>query len=279
MLLNSTIGAKEINPCFVIFKNFSHNNKNIMSPSAFLTPSSAQFISRSASSSYRPAISRRQMSTATVTRMSVQPSKPQKLPFLRVALIAAGTLAGSVSDLIPVSKLPFIHPPASEAVVISAREAVPLPALGIKRDDFVSERELRRRKTTQYSEAEEEIMELEEWEVATQWFRDLQMTWAALASVGGIFVLYKGGVMWEKWIQEQEQKDMEEEIELTGTFIDPRAVRKDEDDDGSAKKGGSGKSDDKGPSGSTSDDPEVPPNSSDYPPDGLDSLEKLFGKS
>lgn len=158
---------------------------------------------------------------------------------------------------------------------MSAESAIPLEALGIKREEYVGERELRRRKTTQYSEAEQEIMELEEYEVATQWFRDLQLFWATLASVGGIYVLYKGGVMWERWIQEQEKKDMEEEIELTGTFIDPRAVRKDEDDSGKGKKG---KGDGKGPQGKGGD-PNEPPSSPDYPKDGLDSLEKLFGKS
>lgn len=145
--------------------------------------------------------------------------------------------------------------------------AIPLEALGIKKEEYVGERELRRRKTTRYSEAEQEIMELEEWEVATQWFRDLQFFWAALASLGGIYVLYKGGVMWENWIQEQERKDMEEEIELTGTFIDPRAVRKDEDGEQ-----GQGRGKNKAPP-KKGDDPDSPPASD------RDSLEKLFGKS
>lgn len=247
-----------------------------MVSSAFLSPPGAQFIPVTTS---WPARSRRPLATPAVPRMSLRRSTARKLPFLRIALIAAGSLTGSIAELLPLPiRWPMQAPPA-QAVVINAKEAIPLRALGIKRDDFVSERELRRRKTTQYSEAEEEIMELEEWEVATQWFRDLQMTWAALASVGGIFVLYKGGVMWEQWIQEQEKKDMEEEIELTGTFIDPRAVRKDEDDDGSANKGGSGKSDEKGPSDSSSSGPGDAPSGPDYPSDGLDSLEKLFGKS
>lgn len=123
-------------------------------------------------------------------------------------------------------------------------------------------------------------MELEEYEVATQWFRNLQMLWATLASAGGIYVLYKGGVMWENWIQEQEKKDMEEEIEMTGTFIDPRAVRKDEDDEDKGNKGKDKGKDkgNKGPQGKGGD-PSEPPDSPDFPKDGLDSLEKLFGKS
>lgn len=156
----------------------------------------------------------------------------------------------------------------------SVANEIPLDVLGIKRDEFLSERELRRRKTTQFSEAEQEIMELEEWEVDTQWFRDLQTLWAALASVAGIFILYKGGVMWENWIKEQERKDMEEEIELTGKFIDPRAVRKDED-------GGTSKGNPKNPppKGDKPSDSGASDQGDDYKPGDIESLEKLFGKS
>lgn len=157
--------------------------------------------------------------------------------------------------------------------VIDGNESgIPLGALGIKQEDFLSHRELSKLKTTQYSEAEEELMELEEDELENKWFHDLQVMWAGIASVGGIMVLYKGGVLWEKWIQEQERKDMEEEIELTGTFIDPRAVRKAEDeDDESDGTGSNGKDGDGGP--------DSPPETDDLPPGGIDALEKLFGKS
>lgn len=133
-------------------------------------------------------------------------------------------------------------------------------------------------------------MELLEDEFETQWYRDLQMLWAGLASVGGIMVLYKGGVLWENWIKEQERKDMEEEIELTGTFIDPRAVRKDEDGDKGKKKGQSGKPKDSnddgptmGPSKGTDGGPGNGPGAGDgdspVSPDSIDNLERLFGKS
>jgi hypothetical protein len=156
-------------------------------------------------------------------------------------------------------------------VVDGNKEGITLGALGIRQEDFLSHRELSKLKTTQYSEAEEEIMELEEDEVENKWFHDLQVMWAGIASVGGIMVLYRGGVLWERWIVEQERKDREEEIELTGTFIDPRAVRKEEggeDDDAAKKKKGGGD----GPDDS-------PPDADDLPPGGIDALEKLFGKS
>lgn len=207
------------------------------------------------------------------------PSK--RVPWFRVALLAAGAAVGGVvrptRPQLPGSFQPTapVHAAVVDAPPTFTQSgtgtSINITKLGIKRDDFLSERELRRRKTTQFSEAEEEIMELEEWEVDTQWFRDLQMLWAGIASIAGMFVLYKGGVMWENWIKEQEQKDMEEEIELTGTFIDPRAVRKEEDEEDKEEK--DDKKTDKGPDpGPTSGDDQGPP-------DGLESLEKIFGKS
>lgn len=205
---------------------------------------------------------------------------------LQVAILTAGAVVGSVAPAIINRPSASIVPKAYAAPTVStersAHDPIPLKALGIKRGDFVSERELRRKKTTQYSEAEQEIMELEEWEVETQWFRDLQIMWAGIASVGGIFVLYKGGVMWENWIKEQEKKDMEEEIELTGTFIDPRAVRKDEDEEGDQKSNNSSSNPSDSDGDNNNSQPSTSPqspNDSDSPSDDLDSLEKLFGKS
>lgn len=157
-------------------------------------------------------------------------------------------------------------------------DTISLGELDIKRDEYMSERELRRRKTTQFSEAEQEIMELEEWEVHTQWFRDFQLMWTAIASVGGIYILYKGGVMWEKWIKEQEQKDMEEEIELTGTFIDPRAVRKD-DEDNSGNRPNKSQDGGNNPGKGPDTDSGSGPDGGDFKQGDLESLEKLFGKS
>lgn len=85
--------------------------------------------------------------------------------------------------------------------------------------------------------------------------------------------------MWENWIKEQERKDMEEEIKLTGTFIDPRAVRKDENKaDGKKKKNPKSDGPSAGPAASPSD-PKSDPSGGDMPPGDADSLEKLFGKT
>lgn len=206
------------------------------------------------------------------------PPAPCRPPWFRTLLLTVGAITGNLTAFSPTPTSFNSHtPPPAVAAFVSSDAAKPqksisLESLGVKRDEYVGERELRRRKTTQYSEAEQEIMELEEYEVATQWFRDLQFFWAVLASLGGIYILYKGGVMWEEWIKEQEKKDMEEEIELTGTFIDPRAVRKDEDEDDKGK----GK---RKPTKGQGGDPSDPPSNPDIPEGGIDSLEKLYGKS
>lgn len=213
--------------------------------------------------------------------------------FLRVAVGVAGITLGS---LLPGrTNSGFSHarivrqPEAAMAAntmgvrVIDGSDGVNLGALGIRQDEFLSQRELVRAKTTQYSEAEEEIMELEEDEVEFKVIHDLQVMWAGLASVGGIYVLYKGGVLWEKWIQEQERKDKEEEIELTGQFIDPRAVRKEEDDGDTDGKQERKKKGDNGGGNPTSGieggGDGTPPTTDDLPPGGIDALEKLFGNS
>lgn len=220
--------------------------------------------------------------TATSLISTTLPSKAE----MRVRSFTADpVVVAAVSETTAESKRTgsiVVRPVGRKTVAMTsapASDGISLDELGIKRDDYMSERELRRRKTTQFSEAEQEIMELEEWEVNTQQSRDLRMFWTALASIGGIFVLYKGGVMWENWIKEQERKDMEEEIELTGTFIDPRAVRKDDEENpgkGPSKKPpGDGGKPGKGPSGSDfgkgSDD--------EWKQGDVESLEKLFGKS
>ena len=200
--------------------------------------------------------------------LRILPTSP--FAWLKLALASIGIFAGT-STLIPTQRrLPTPEPVRADTVIqLEPSEPIPLRAFGIKEKDYCGDRELRARKTTQYSEAEEEIMELEEYEVGTQWFRDLQRLWAGLASIAGIMVLYRGGVLWERWIQEQERKDMEEEIKLTGTFISPRAVRKDEneDDKRDGKKGQKG-----GGSGGGDGDDKPPPVVGDI--DGLNRMLK-----
>ncbi|KAI0563232.1 hypothetical protein FGB62_44g116 [Gracilaria domingensis] len=248
-----------------------------------LSPASGALLIRNRNLDPRSPTQTRSRGKARPHYVMSQRTPPRKINWMQMAIVMAGTTMGS-SNLSNSRTFSFnparpVHAATVDAAQNRSNQPIPLEMLGVKREDYLGERELRRRKTTQLSEAEQEIMELEEWEVATQWFRNLQALWAALASVGGIFLLYRGGVMWENWIKEQERKDMEEEIKLTGTFIDPRAVRKDEEKkDG--KKRNKPKKDDSasGPSAGPSA-PSKDPSDGDLPPGGIDSLEKLFGNS
>lgn len=91
-------------------------------------------------------------------------------------------------------------------------------------------------KTVAYNEAELEIMELEDLQQLDGWRQGLKLGVSLGVSATGLAILYKGGVLWERWIKEQEKKDMEDEIELTGTFIAPSAVRLAEEEEAAAKK-------------------------------------------
>lgn len=264
-----------VNPCFVVGGAFAFSPgrfKNVRNERAPLRTSGMLVPHR------RAAIMNASQSPPTESgsdsRKKEKTGAAPVVQWLRVAFAAVGIVVGSALSTGSVGRRnefrimePTHAETSTQALQVGGNEPIPLRALGVKQSDYLSERELRLRKTTQFSEAEEEIMELEEYEVATKWYRDLRALWAGLASVAGIMVLYKGGVLWERWIQEQERKDMEEEIKLTGTFISPRAVRKDDDDDDNTKKG-------KGKGGNDNDG--KPPVVGDSPPGGIQSLEKLL---
>eukprot|EP00282_Hemiselmis_andersenii_P025254 CAMPEP_0171997220 /NCGR_PEP_ID=MMETSP1041-20130122/564_1 /TAXON_ID=464988 /ORGANISM="Hemiselmis andersenii, Strain CCMP439" /LENGTH=113 /DNA_ID=CAMNT_0012650467 /DNA_START=222 /DNA_END=563 /DNA_ORIENTATION=+ len=70
---------------------------------------------------------------------------------------------------------------------------------------------------------EEEIREIEDEEFRYRNWKNAQVGIAIGGSGIGMWFAYKGLHVWEKWMNEQEQKDIEEEIEMTGTYIDPGA--------------------------------------------------------
>ena len=143
------------------------------------------------------------------------------------------------------------------------------------------------------TEAQEELFELEEDRIQFQWLRNVHMFAGALYSAIGLFVLYKAGAMWERWMKEQEEKEIENEIKLTGTFIDPRADRIPEGEEGKEeykkkKKGkGKGKDEGDGVKGLQGKDkgPKKPPSGpgeegSDSGQDkGYNALDKLLGNN
>jgi hypothetical protein len=95
--------------------------------------------------------------------------------------------------------------------------------LNIKQEDVINETFLFSSKTTQPSEIELEIEEIEDDEYRYRNWKNTQIGLALGGSAVGMWFAYKGLNVWEKWMKDQEQKDIEEEIQMTGTYINPGA--------------------------------------------------------
>nr|UXY87617.1 hypothetical protein CcurKRNrm1_p087 [Cryptomonas curvata] len=95
--------------------------------------------------------------------------------------------------------------------------------LNIKQEDVINETFLFSPKTTQPSDIESEIEEIEDDEYRYRNWKNTQIGLALGGSAIGMWFAYKGLNVWEKWMKDQEQKDIEEEIQMTGTYINPGA--------------------------------------------------------
>ena len=95
--------------------------------------------------------------------------------------------------------------------------------LNIKREDIFNEKFLFSNRTTQNTEIESEIEEIEDDEFRYSAWKNSQVGLTVGGSALSMWFAYKGLNVWEKWMKDQEQKDIEEEIEMTGTYINPGA--------------------------------------------------------
>jgi len=95
--------------------------------------------------------------------------------------------------------------------------------LDLKREDIFDDDFLFSPDTTKRTEIEIEVDQIEDDEYKYNTWRNTQMGLTVGGSACGIWFAYKGLTVWEKWMKDQEQKDIEEEIKLTGTYIDPGA--------------------------------------------------------
>eukprot|EP00283_Hemiselmis_rufescens_P015065 CAMPEP_0173468632 /NCGR_PEP_ID=MMETSP1357-20121228/76951_1 /TAXON_ID=77926 /ORGANISM="Hemiselmis rufescens, Strain PCC563" /LENGTH=154 /DNA_ID=CAMNT_0014436857 /DNA_START=205 /DNA_END=669 /DNA_ORIENTATION=+ len=95
--------------------------------------------------------------------------------------------------------------------------------LRLTKEDLADEDFLFSKNTTQKTMIEEEICEIEDEEFRYRNWKNAQVGIAIGGSGIGMWFAYKGLHVWERWMNEQEQKDIEEEIEMTGTYIDPGA--------------------------------------------------------
>lgn len=95
--------------------------------------------------------------------------------------------------------------------------------LNLKREDIFNENFLFSPQTTTNSEVEMEIEEIEDDEYRYSAWKNTQIGLAVGGSALGMWFAYNGLNAWERWMKEQEKKDIEEEIEMTGTYINPGA--------------------------------------------------------
>jgi hypothetical protein len=95
--------------------------------------------------------------------------------------------------------------------------------LDLKREDIFDDNFLFSPDTTKRTEIEIEVDQIEDDEYKYSTWRNTQMGLTVGGSACSIWFAYKGLTVWEKWMKDQEQKDIEEEIKLTGTYIDPGA--------------------------------------------------------
>jgi len=93
----------------------------------------------------------------------------------------------------------------------------------LKQEKIINESFLFNDKTTIKSEVESEIDDLEDDEYRYSVWKNTQVGVTVGGSALGIWFCYKGLNKWENWMKEQEQKDIDEEIEMTGTYINPGA--------------------------------------------------------
>nr|UXY87130.1 hypothetical protein 1634Bnrm1_p090 [Cryptomonas sp.] len=95
--------------------------------------------------------------------------------------------------------------------------------LNLKQEEIIDQRFLFSPKTTETTEIEGEIEEIEDDEYRYSNWRNFQIGLALGGSATGMWFAYKGLTIWEKWMKDQEQRDIEEEIQMTGTYISPGA--------------------------------------------------------
>uniref|UniRef100_A0A7S1TL86 Uncharacterized protein n=1 Tax=Erythrolobus australicus TaxID=1077150 RepID=A0A7S1TL86_9RHOD len=97
-------------------------------------------------------------------------------------------------------------------------------------EHYVSQRFVRSGRVAKYSEAEEEIFEIDDLAHEFRWMSAIQAVYAGILAFVGLFTLKTVGRLWDLFLKGQEDREMEEEMRLTGRFIDTRAARLNEEE-------------------------------------------------
>jgi len=109
----------------------------------------------------------------------------------------------------------ILNIPSTNAIEIDAFD------LRITQEDVLNEKFLFSEKTTQNSMIEREVQEIEDDEFRYESWRSTQIGLTMGGSLLGMWFTFKGLNRWEKWMRDQEQKDIEKEIKMTGKYINP----------------------------------------------------------
>merc|ERR1711998_125749 len=122
-------------------------------------------------------------------------------------------------DYLNLTNLQEFIEPRTASIMIDMRK------IGLNIDHIVDEKFLFSPSTTSITEVEKEIEEIEDDEYRYSSWRNTQVLLALGGSALGMWFAFKGLTALEKWMKEQEQKDIEEEIQMTGTYINPGAEK------------------------------------------------------
>nr|UXY86709.1 hypothetical protein CparaKRNrm1_p078 [Cryptomonas paramecium] len=107
--------------------------------------------------------------------------------------------------------------------MLNLSNTIDISSLALAQEDVINNSFLFSSKTTKFSEVEMELKDAEKDERRYLIQKDIQTGFILGGSMIGIWLFYEGLNIWEKWIKEQEKKNIQEEIELTGIYIDPNA--------------------------------------------------------
>uniref|UniRef100_A0A7S3EHF5 Uncharacterized protein n=1 Tax=Rhodosorus marinus TaxID=101924 RepID=A0A7S3EHF5_9RHOD len=143
---------------------------------------------------------------------------------------------------------------------------------------YENKRQLSNRKMTEYSGAQQELIELDtEWEQL--WYIRFLQYAIVICVVPAVGLSAAGlGKLFEAWTKAQEAAEREEEIKLTGTYSSPATVRKENVEEEDKKEDDESSPDDKdeGSEGPSPTDDGGPAPGDD---EAREKLEQLFGKS
>lgn len=141
--------------------------------------------------------------------------KNENLHHLKVIVLILTTFITQIGSTKKVSKI----------FKTSNLNAIEIDTVGLRitREDMLNEKFLFSHKLIQNSSVENDIQEIEDEEYNYKNWRNSQIGLAIGGSILGMWFTFKGLNAWEKWMKDQEQKDIQEEIKMTGRYIHPSA--------------------------------------------------------